>query len=189
MHDHHFDTKMVSRLENESRIEELKPYDLLRNVAGVSEGMTCVDLGCGTGVFTIPMAEIAGKSGKVYGVDNSAELLEHLRRKKPPANIILINSDVRETGLESGIADFCLLAFILHEVKDPEVLVAEAHRLLKSDGKIIAVDWRADAEGKGPPVSIRLKRTRVQQIFKSCHFKVFQYQDWSVNHYAITGIK
>ena len=180
---------MVSRLEDESRVEELKPYDLLRNVAGITEGMTCVDLGCGTGVFTIPMAEITGKAGKVYGVDNSAELLEYLRRKKPPLNIVLINSDVRKTGLESGIADFCLLAFILHEVKDPEVLVSEAHRLLKSGGKMMAVDWRADAKGKGPPVSIRLKRTRVQQIFKSCHFKDFQYRGWSVNHYVVTGIK
>ena len=189
MQEHHFDERMVSRLENESRIDELRPSDLLRNIGGIREGMTCIELGCGTGVFTVPMAEIVGRTGKVYGVDDSQAMLDHIRSKKPPQHLILLKKDVRETGLDESIADFCLLAFILHEVKDPEVLVAEAFRLLKHGGKIMIVEWRPDAEGKGPPKSIRLTEERVRQIFNHHDLKDFHYRVWSVNHYVATAVK
>jgi len=41
---------------------------LLRN-AGIFEGQTVLDFGCGAGNYTIPAAEIVGKKGKVYAVD------------------------------------------------------------------------------------------------------------------------
>jgi ubiquinone/menaquinone biosynthesis C-methylase UbiE len=188
MDDHHFD-KMVSRLENEGRREELRPSDLMRNIAGLREGMTCVDLGCGTGIFAVPMAEIVSKTGKVYGVDDSAELLAYLRSKKPPSQLELLQKDVRDTGLGGGIADFCLLAFILHEVKDPEVLVAEAYRLLKPGGRVMVAEWRPDAEGKGPPKNIRLAEETVRKIFDHHALKDFQYRVWSINHYIATAVK
>ena len=189
MPEHHFDTNMVSRLENDGRREELKPYEMLRNTGGVREGMTCVDLGCGTGFFSVPMAEIAGKTGKVYGVDDSADLLDYLRSKNPPSNLTLIQKDVRRTGLDAEIADFCMLAFILHEVKDTEV-ITEAYRLLKPGGRLMVVEWRADSESsKGPPKSIRLTEEKVRRIFDDHNMRDFKYQPWSGNHYVAKVVK
>jgi ubiquinone/menaquinone biosynthesis C-methylase UbiE len=189
MHDHHFNEEMVSRLENESRMQELRPSDLLGNIARIHSGMTCVDLGCGTGIFTIPMTEIVGRNGKVYGVDDKSAMLEYIRNKRPPDNLILLEKDVRDTGLDDGIADFCLLAFILHEVKDPGALIAEAYRLLKPGGKIMVLEWRPDGGPKGPPVNIRLTESSLKKIFDNFKFKDFEYRVWSVNHYLATAIK
>jgi len=179
---------MLSRLEGEGRIKELKPHDLLKE-AGLKEGMTCVDMGCGTGVFSIPMAEIAGNSGKVYGVDDSSDLLDYLSEKNPPTNLLLIKADVRDTGLESSTADFCLLAFILHEINDHEKLLAEAYRLLKPGGIITVVEWRADRDTKGPPKDIRLSRDDLKQLFNIYKFQGFNYLEWTENHYVATGLK
>jgi ubiquinone/menaquinone biosynthesis C-methylase UbiE len=185
----HFDVKRARVLDNEERIKELRPYQLLKEVAGIVNGMTCVDLGCGTGTFSIPMSLCVGSEGVVYAVDDSAEMLAHIRAKNPPPNLILINREVEQTGLDDDIADFCLLAFILHEVKQPARLIAEAFRLLKNGGKVLVVEWKAELASSGPPQNIRLTKVQVQQLFKEFGLSGFKYIDWSKDHYVVLGGK
>lgn len=182
------DTSQGHKLDGEARIAELKPRELAEKVAGVKEGMTCVDFGSGTGVFALPLAELAGESGRVYTVDSSAEMQELLRAKNPPPQVIPTLADVMETGLDSGIADVCLLAFILHEVKEPEKLAAEAARLLKPGGKAVVVDWRAELDKPGPPRQVRISRERLAELFAGAGLTLESYEDWSANHYAATGL-
>lgn len=185
----HFDTKRAPLLDNEGRLKELRPLQLLRNVAGITKGMTCVDLGCGTGTFSLPMVLCVGDQGVVYAVDDSAEMLEHIQAKKPPPNLRLVYRDVAQTGLGSEIADICLLAFILHEVKRPDSLVVEVSRLLKPEGRALVVEWKADLDSPGPPRKRRLAREHVERLFKQVGFCYFDYLDWSKNHYVATGSK
>jgi ubiquinone/menaquinone biosynthesis C-methylase UbiE len=189
MTESHFDTKRAPFLDSEGRIKELRPYQLLRDTAGITNGMTCVDLGCGTGTFSFPMALCVGNEGVVYAVDDSNKMLEYIRAKNPPPNLILVNHDVSQTGLNDQIADFCLLAFILHEVKQHANLIAEAFRLLKPDGKVMVVEWKADLNSPGPPQSIRLARQDVELLFKEYDLNNFEYIDWSNNHYVAIGCK
>ncbi|MFC1944513.1 class I SAM-dependent methyltransferase [Chloroflexota bacterium] len=159
-----FDTRQANKLDNPSRIEELKPLELLRDIAGISTGYTCADFGSGTGIFALPMTELVGDEGKVYAIDNSDVMHSHLRAKNPPPNLRIINSDVNETDLNDSIADICLLAFILHEVKRPDLLIAEATRLLKPGGSIIIVEWKADRDSPGPPRHIRISGEQIKQF-------------------------
>jgi len=103
--------------------------------------------------------------------------------------LILVHGDVSQTGLDSEIADFCLLASILHEVEQPVNLMAEAFRLLKPEGKVLVLEWKADLDSPGPPKIRRLSRENVEQLFKQADFKNFQYVDWSQNHYVTLGDK
>jgi ubiquinone/menaquinone biosynthesis C-methylase UbiE len=66
-----------------------KAEDLLNDVAGISAGDTCIDLGSGTGTFALPMAGLVGDNGRVYAVDGSSEMLAHLKAKNPPGNLFL----------------------------------------------------------------------------------------------------
>ncbi|MEE9528484.1 MAG: class I SAM-dependent methyltransferase [Dehalococcoidia bacterium] len=185
----HFDTKRAPLLDNEERLKELRPLQLLKNVAGITKGMTCVDLGCGTGTFSFPMVLCVGDQGVVYAVDDSEKMLEYIRAKKPPPNLMLVHSDATQTGLGSEIADICLLAFILHEVKRPDSLMAEISRLLKPGGRTLVVEWKADLDSPGPPRKRRLAREHVEELFKQNGFCYFNYLDWSKNHYVATGSK
>jgi ubiquinone/menaquinone biosynthesis C-methylase UbiE len=92
-----------------------------------------------------------------------------------------------QTGLDSEIADVCLLAFILHEVKESERLMAEAFRLLKPEGKVVVVEWKAELDSPGPPQRVRLTRGRVEQLFKQVGLALVEYIDWSGNHYVAVG--
>jgi ubiquinone/menaquinone biosynthesis C-methylase UbiE len=184
-----FDINQAHKLDNPGRVRDLKPQELLRDVAGIKNGDTCVDFGSGTGLFALPMAELVGSKCKVYAVDNSLEMMEHIRAKSPPANLILINKDVEKTGLAGQIADFCFLAFILHEVKEPGDLIAEAVRLLKSGGKLVVVEWKTDLDSPGPPRKVRISKYQIEQLFGRSGLTLEIYLDWSPNHYVAVGRK
>lgn len=189
MREGHFDPKVAPVLDSEERIKELRPYELLKDKAGVKPGMTCIDFGSGTGTFTFPLLLCVGADGAVYAVDDSEEMLERIRAKNPPPNLMLIHSDVSRTGLGDGIADFCLLSSILHEVDQPANLVAEAFRLLKPGGRVLDLDWKAELDSPGPPQRRRLSREKVEQLFKKVGFHHFTYLDWSRNYYVAQADK
>ena len=182
-----FDIKHAPKLDNPERLRDLRPTELLIKVAGITNGKTCVDFGSGTGMFALPMAELVGSKGKVYAVDNSADMLGYIRAKNPPANLELVNSDVGQTGLNSHIADVCLLAFILHEVKEPGKLIAEAFRLLKSDGKLVIVEWKADLDSPGPPHKLRISKEQIELMLDQTGLTLESYFSWSQNHYIAIG--
>lgn len=184
-----FDVRKAPKLDNPGRIIDLRPRELLHDIAGVVSGDTGIDFGSGTGFFALPMAELVGSRGKVYAVDNSEEMMEHLRAKNPPVNVIPVNRDVRRTGLDSRIANVCLLAFILHEVKEPDILVAEAFRLLKPGGRLVVVEWKAELESPGPPRSKRISKPQLENFFNRVGVNLGRYIDWSQNHYVALGNK
>jgi SAM-dependent methyltransferase len=53
----------------------------------VKPGMTVVDVGCGMGYFTIPLARIAGPGGKVIAVDLQQRMLDALVRRAEKAAV------------------------------------------------------------------------------------------------------
>ena len=182
-----FDTKQAHKLDNPSRIRELRPYELLKNAAGVIKGMTAVDFGSGTGTFAIPMAALVGDAGKVYAIDNSVEMLSHIKAKNPPKNLVLLNNDVERTELPDQIADICLLAFILHEVKQPSNLISEAFRLLKPLGRLVIVEWKVDLDSPGPPKKKRLSQEKIRQLLRRIGMVLDSYTEWTANHYVAIG--
>ena len=183
----HFDTRRATRLNNAERLKELRPQQLLTEVGRLTLGMTCVDLGSGTGVFAIPMAEIVGESGKVFAVDNSRDMLDYISAQASP-QIALVEADASRTGLPGGIADVCLAAFLLHETASPSEVVAEAFRLLKTGGSLLIVEWRIDAR-IGPPADIRISPEKARQLLMTAGFASGGYRVWSENHYVICGAK
>ncbi|MFC1967016.1 class I SAM-dependent methyltransferase [Chloroflexota bacterium] len=189
MIDKHFDFKRASVLENQDRLAELRIDKLLSDLCEIKEGMTCVDLGSGTGVFTFVMANHVGENGIVYVVDDSNEMLEYIRSKNPSDNMTLIHRDVGDTRLKSEIADICLLACILHEVNTLEKCINEAYRLLKQDGKIMVVEWKTELTPKGPPLEDRIAKDKTMRLFYQTGFEDYKYIDWSINYYAAIGIR
>lgn len=189
MSSHCFDVKQAAKLDSEGRLKDLRLDEFVKDVARVTDGMVCIDFGSGTGTFALPLAQYAGNSGKVYAVDNNAEMLGHIRAKNPPPNLVLVQRDVAQTELDDQIADLCLSAFILHEVRQPDNLVAEAFRLLKPQGRLLVVEWKAELESPGPPKSRRITREQIEQLFGRAGLSLVEYLDWSINHYVAIGSK
>ena len=108
----------------------------------LSAGMTAMDIGCGMGYFTLPMADIAGKKGKVIAVDLQPEMLAGLQRNAKAAGIGNITPhqcgyDSLNIGQWNQSVDFALIFMMLHEVPDAQRLIREVYEAMAPGGQLL----------------------------------------------------
>ena len=117
-----------------------------------------VELGCGYGTFTIPVARRI--RGRVFAFDVDADMVVRAQRRAREAgltNVLCQQRDVVETGygMPHQSVDGCLLFNILHS-EDPINLLGQAAALVRPGGRIWAIHWRCDpATPRGPSMGIR----------------------------------
>lgn len=143
------DNRIRRWLQNPRKI--LGPY--------VKEGMEILEVGCGPGFFTLDMARMAGKSGRVVAVDLQEGMLQKVRDKIAGSgnglNITLHKSDQNKIGV-SGSFDLVFLFYMVHEVTDKEAFFRELEPLLKTDGIIYIVEPPFHVSGKAFEETIKM---------------------------------
>ncbi len=129
-------TNMFRRLAQDP-IRILRPF--------LREGDAAVDIGCGPGFFTVPMARLVGSKGTVVAVDIQPWMLEKTRRRAERAGlddrIELRLATPTSLGLDPG-ADFALAFWMAHEVDDLIRFFRDVRTALKPDGLCLLVEPR-----------------------------------------------
>jgi ubiquinone/menaquinone biosynthesis C-methylase UbiE len=109
----------------------------------VREGMTVLDIGCGPGFFSVEMAQLVGKSGRVIAADLQEGMLEKLRNKiqgtELEQRIILHKCPENGTGISDNV-DFALAFYVVHEVPNREEFFDEVRSILKPGGLVLIVE-------------------------------------------------
>ena len=117
------------------------PRRILRGL--VRPGDTVVDLGCGPGFFTLPLAEMVGETGRVIAVDLQSAMLDRLS-KRAARQGLLERIDLHECPADAldlaAEADFVLAFWMVHEVPDSERFLAEVRGLLKEKARFLIVE-------------------------------------------------
>jgi ubiquinone/menaquinone biosynthesis C-methylase UbiE len=109
--------------------------NILREV-GIQPGFHVLDYGCGPGSYLILVAELVGKTGKVYALDIHPLAVQRVRdvaSKKQLENVETIRSDCK-TGLPDRSIDVVLLYDILHDLNDSNRVLGELYRVMKPHG-------------------------------------------------------
>lgn len=115
---------------------------------------TVVDYGAGTGRVAAAVAD-ALPDGRVIAVDESEEMLAHLRANPAAARVEPLLAVENATGLADACADRVLAVNLLHEVRGESALT-EMRRLLAPGGFALVVDWeRGRGRDNGPPDDLR----------------------------------
>jgi ubiquinone/menaquinone biosynthesis C-methylase UbiE len=117
----------------------------------VEPGMTVVDVGCGVGWFSIPMASMVGDGGKVIAVDLQHQMLNMLRRRAEQAGVMARIETHQCQQNRLGVnaqADFALTFAMLHEVPDQSRLLSEIRDCLKPGGKLLLAEPPIHVSGK-----------------------------------------
>ncbi len=104
--------------------------------AGIKEDFHVLDYGCGPGGYVPAVAELVGKSGRIYALDINPLAIKMVKKtavKKHLSNVETILSD-RKTGLPDNSIDVVLLYDTFHDLSDPNGVLEEIHRVLKPNG-------------------------------------------------------
>jgi ubiquinone/menaquinone biosynthesis C-methylase UbiE len=104
-----------------------------------SVGSVMADIGCGPGYFTIPMAELAGPTGKVYAADADPKSINVLKEKTSThglQNILeaYITSAADMKFIPGHSVDFVFANGVLCCMVDHDGAIAEIKRILKPSG-------------------------------------------------------
>ena len=119
-----------------------------------------LEFGCGYGTFTIPASKLI--RGTVYAMDIEPEMIAITGEKSRKAGITNIDLMQRDfvadgSGLADRSVDYVMLFNILH-AEERMVLLREAKRVLRPNGKLAIIHWSFDASTpRGPSMSIRPK--------------------------------
>ena len=102
----------------------------------IKPGFSVLDYGCGPGSYIIPLAELVGKSGKIYALDIhplAIQRVQSIASKKQLRNVKTICSNCK-TGLPDSSIDVALLYDTFHDLSNPNEVLKELHRVLKPNG-------------------------------------------------------
>lgn len=159
-------------------------------------GQTVLDLACGIGNYTIPIAERVGVEGRVYGLDVWAEGIHTLQRRVNEINLTNIAAHVADAKekfpINDATLDWCLMATVFHdfvEIGIEENVCREVTRIIKPEGKLVIVEFKKIEGPPGPPLHIRLSQEEVNDFLSPFGFQLEKTEDIGPYHYlSIYGV-
>ncbi len=151
-------------LERAVREKEEKITLLIKSL-DLKPGMIVADIGAGSGVISVLMAEKILPDGKVLAVDVQQEMLDRLRdntKKMKITNVEPVKGTERETGLKPDSVDLAIMVDVYHELEFPYEMMLDISRSLKPGGRCAFVEYRKE----DPTVPIKLVHKMSQEQVK-----------------------
>lgn len=120
----------------------IRPRMNILKETGIKAGFHVLDYGCGPGSYIVPLADLVGKSGRIYALDVHPFAIETVQRLASRKRLTTIQTILSEcqTGLASNSIDVALLYDILHDLDNRDRVLKELHRILKPKGILSVSD-------------------------------------------------
>lgn len=187
---HKFDPAGLARLESAERLA-LLPVETVVGLSRVKPGERVLDVGCGSGVFTGPLARAVGARGRVVAVDLRREMVEACRHRVEAAG--LANVTVEQSGesaipLPAASVDLVFACHLLHELEEPAAFLAEVRRVLRPGGRLVAVEWEKVETEVGPPVEHRLAPADSRAMLEANGFAVTAHHSVTWANYLLLAL-
>jgi ubiquinone/menaquinone biosynthesis C-methylase UbiE len=119
----------------------------LHSVMRPQPGETVLEIGPGTGYYTLDIAEWVGPEGRVEIFDLQQEFLDHTMRRAAErglANVVPTQGDATALPYEDDAVDAVVLNAVLGEIPDPVAALREIRRVLRPDGRLLVGELFGD---------------------------------------------
>ncbi len=178
-------------LDSSERLSWNNPVEIVA-ATRIPAGARVAEIGCGTGWFTFEIERAVRPRGMVYALDKLPAMLQILETKRRNyERVLTLPCGENEFELDSGEVDVVFHANVLHETQDAALHLREAHRVLKSGGRMIVIEWGwADEESQpGPPNTIRLEPQTTRELLENAGFQITETGDAGPYHYVVQAVK
>ena len=119
----------------------------LREALEPQPGQTILEVGPGTGYYSLPVAEWLSPGGVLHAFDIQQEMLDHTleqARGRGIDNIKPTLGDARELAYLDATFDSAFLVTVLGEIPDQDAALRELHRVVKPGGRLVVGELFGD---------------------------------------------
>ena len=153
--------------------------DLVARDASPAQGSLIVDVGCGTGRFSEPLAERF--SARVLGVDPSEQMLDVAREKTRSDRVEFRRSTAESLPFAPATADMVFMSMVFHHLQDAGAAVRECRRILRSGGHVCLRTITRDGDFPHrhffPVIEAEFPaRLRVEGVFAAAGFSIVAHE-------------
>ena len=142
-------------LDHPWRLRYRKPDETL-DTLGITPAMTVLDLGCGTGAFTVELAQRVGADGRVHAVELQAPFLQQARQRVAVAGlqdrVHFHHCGAYALPLETSSIDLALVIATLSQIPNKWVALSELRRVLKPGARLLISEELLDPAYAPAPV-------------------------------------
>ena len=139
MDPHPMPHQFVSWLDSPVRLHYRNPRETVGRY-GIDAGMSVLDVGCGSGLFTAEMAKMVGPEGKVHAVDLQYSCLAaastRLAEWGLDDRVLFHHCGLYDLPLADDSVDLAIMIATIGELSDPYLALAEIKRVLKPGARI-----------------------------------------------------
>jgi ubiquinone/menaquinone biosynthesis C-methylase UbiE len=119
----------------------------LRGILEPSPGERVLEIGPGTGYYTLDLAQWVGHEGAVEIFDLQQEMLDHtIRRARERGlwNVSPTQGDAQKLPYDDDSFDAAILVTVLGEIPDQDAALGEIERVLRPGGRLIVGELLGD---------------------------------------------
>ncbi|HVO53532.1 MAG TPA: methyltransferase domain-containing protein [Solirubrobacterales bacterium] len=119
----------------------------LRSVLRPEAGERLLEVGVGTGYYSLELAEWVAPGGTLELFDLQQEFLDHVMRgaaERDLANLVPTRGDATALPYGDASVDAVVLTAVLGEIPGREAALAEIRRVLKPDGRLVVGELFGD---------------------------------------------
>jgi len=143
-------------------------------------GNIVVDLGCGSGYFTLKLSSVVGTDGRVIGEDIRWLPLGFLWvRGVRKRNVSIVHGEPNDPHLPMKSVNAVLISNTYHEFMDPQPILIHLSQSLVSGGRLVVVDCEPNPNNIGITENgeHEISVARVEDDLRRAHFEVVSRQD------------
>lgn len=132
-----------------------------------------VDLGAGTGYFTLPLARALHAGGAVVAVDIEPDMLAFIEKRAGEEglrNISTVLGASDDPHLDPGSVDLVLCVNTWHHIAGRSAYAGKLASTLREGGRVVIVDFREGDLPVGPPADHKLSPADVREEFEVAGF-------------------
>lgn len=179
----------VDWLERNSRTQEEQTALAIRKLP-ISAGSVVADVGAGSGFYTFRIAERVPK-GQVYAVEIQDDAIAYLKQKSRARklnNVQVVKGSAMHPGLPENKIDLVIMVDVYHELEFPKEYLDAIKKALKSDGKLLLLEYKAEDPAVRIKAEHKMSVAQVERELAASGYHLVERGDFlPLQHFLVFG--